>query len=73
LEVLLVASLSPQALGSGAKASVQVLEAWAGPGFEPWSEKTLKGKKPKRVSTDGEGQPESIANGFVRGTRLRSR
>jgi hypothetical protein len=73
LEVLSVASLSPQAPGSGAKGSVQVLEAWAGRGFEAWSEKTLEGKKPKRAAAVDEGQPESIANGFVRGRKLRSR
>jgi hypothetical protein len=42
-------------------------------GFEAWSEKTLEGKKPKRVTAVDEGQLESIANGLVRGTRLRGR
>jgi hypothetical protein len=66
--VLWVACLSLRAQGK-----CSGLRAWAGGGIKAQSEKTLEGKKPRRVSTVGEGQLASIANGLVKGTKLRSR
>jgi len=49
------------------------LRVRAGRGFEAWSENTLEGKKPRRVTAADGGQLASVANGFVRGRTLRSR
>jgi hypothetical protein len=51
----------------GTKVSVRVLVARAGREPKARLEKTLKGKKPIRVTAVSKGQLGLIANGFIRG------